>query len=240
MLTCYTKHQLPMLPQPKTVRIRFVKKGNLQYVSHLDLQRTLHRVLIRAGIPMWYTKGFNPHAKISFGYPLSIGTESVCEFLDIRIEREISMENIMHQLNCELTDEMYVYDAYDAVTDANDVAYADYTVKICTTGGGPVLAGKIAALLCKDELLMTKKTKSGDKEINLIPLIDNCRIGWCEQSREIVMDLRLATGSKQNLNPELLVSALGRELGILGGNPTEEHYTIMRERFLTADYKEFK
>ena len=240
MLTCYTKHQLPMLEQPKTVRIRFVKKGNLQYVSHLDLQRTLHRVLIRAGIPMWYTKGFNPHPKISFGYPLSIGTESVCEFLDMRIEREISMADIISQLNCELTDEMYVYDAYEAKTDANDVAFADYTVKICTTGGNPTLAGKIAALLSRDELLMTKKTKSGEKEINIIELIDSCKVGWCDESREIVMDLRLATGSARNLNPELLISALKRELGILCGNPTEEHYTIMRERFLTADYKEFR
>ena len=240
MLTCYTKHQLPMLEQPKTVRIRFVKKGNLQYVSHLDLQRTLHRVLIRAGIPMWYTKGFNPHPKISFGYPLSIGTESVCEFLDMRIEREISMADIISQLNCELTDEMYVYDAYEAKTDANDVAFADYTVKICTTGGGPAMAGKIAAVLARDEVFMTKKTKSGDKEINIIELIDSCKVGWCDESREVVMDLRLATGSARNLNPELLISALKRELGILCGNPTEEHYTIMRERFLTADYKEFR
>ena len=240
MLKCYAKHQLPMLEQPKTIRIRFVKKGNLQYVSHLDLQRTLHRVLIRAGIPMWYTKGFNPHPKISFGYPLSIGTESVCEFLDMRIEREISMEDIISQLNCELTDEMYVYDAYEAKTDANDVAFADYTVKICTTGGNPTLAGKIAAVLARDEVLMTKKTKSGDKEIDIIELIDSCKVGWCDESREVVMDLRLATGSARNLNPELLISALKRELGILCGNPTEEHYTIMRERFLTADYKEFR
>ncbi len=239
-MTCYTKHQLPMLEQPKTVRVRFVKKGNLQYVSHLDLQRTLHRVLIRAGIPMWYTKGFNPHPKISYGYPLSIGTESVCEFLDIRIEREILHENIKSQLNCELTDEMYVYEVYDAVTDANEVAFADYTVRICTAGGSPTLAGKIAAVLTRDELLMTKKTKSGDKEINIIPLIDSCKVGWCDESREIVMSLRLATGSAKNLNPELLISALKRELGILSGDPTKEHYTIMRERFLTADYQEFR
>ena len=160
--------------------------------------------------------------------------------MDIRIEREISMENIIKQLNCELTDEMYVYDAYDAVTDANDVAFADYTVKICTTGGSPALAGKIAALLTRDELLMTKKSKSGDKEINLIPLIDQSKIGWCDECKSVVMQLRLATGSRQNLNPELLISALKRELGILGGDPTREHYTIMRERFLTADYKEFR
>ena len=87
---------------------------------------------------------------------------------------------------------------------------------------------------------MTKKSKSGDKEINIIPLIDQSKIGWCDETQEIVMQLRLATGSAQNLNPELLISALKRELGILQGDPTREHYTIMRERFLTADYKEFK
>ena len=102
------------------------------------------------------------------------------------------------------------------------------------------MAGKIAAVLARDEVFMTKKTKSGDKEINIIELIDSCKVGWCDESREIVMDLRLATGSARNLNPELLISALKRELGILCGNPTEEHYTIMRERFLTADYKEFR
>ena len=225
---------------PCPVRIKFEKMNVLKFISHLDVTRTMKTALTRAGIPVWYTEGFNPHPKISFGYPLSIGTESVCEFLDMRIEREISMADIISQLNCELTDEMYVYDAYEAKTDANDVAFADYTVKICTTGGGPAMAGKIAAVLARDEVFMTKKTKSGEKEINIIELIDSCKVGWCDESREIVMDLRLATGSARNLNPELLISALKRELGILQGDPTREHYTIMRERFLTADYKEFR
>ena len=73
------KLALPMLDTPITVRIKFCKTGNLQFVSHLDLQRTFHRVLVRANIPMWYTKGFNPHAKLVFGLPLSVGTESICE-----------------------------------------------------------------------------------------------------------------------------------------------------------------
>ena len=76
------KLSLPMLEAPETVRIKFCKIGNLQFISHLDLQRTFHRVLVRANIPMWYTKGFNPHAKLVFGVPLSVGTESMCEMAD--------------------------------------------------------------------------------------------------------------------------------------------------------------
>jgi uncharacterized protein (DUF2344 family) len=87
-----------MLDAPETVRIRFCKVGNLQFISHLDLQRTFHRVLVRAAIPMWYTKGFNPHAKLVFGVPLSVGTESMCEMADLKIERKISLEEIKNRL----------------------------------------------------------------------------------------------------------------------------------------------
>ena len=100
------KFTLPMLAEPRTVRIRFRKVGNLQYISHLDLQRTFNRVLVRAGLPLWYTKGFNPHIKMVFGMPLPVGSESECEMLDVRIERDMSLDEIKERLNRELTDEL--------------------------------------------------------------------------------------------------------------------------------------
>ena len=100
------KFTLPLLDAPRTLRVRFRKVGNLQYISHLDLQRTFSRVLVRAGLPLWYTKGFNPHIKMVFGMPLPVGSESECEFLDIRIEREMSEAEVMARLNAELTDEL--------------------------------------------------------------------------------------------------------------------------------------
>jgi hypothetical protein len=45
----------PELPNPKVVRLKFCKVGTLQYISHLDLQRTFNRILVRACIPVWYT-----------------------------------------------------------------------------------------------------------------------------------------------------------------------------------------
>ena len=61
------------MPNFETMRIRYRKTGNLQYISHLDLQRTWMRVLTRAKIPMWYTQGFNPHPKLNYGCPLPVG-----------------------------------------------------------------------------------------------------------------------------------------------------------------------
>ena len=104
--------ELPVLERPRTVRLKFIKVGSLQYISHLDLQRTFNRVIVRACLPIWYTKGFNPHAKLVFSTPLSIGAQSVYEFLDIRIDREMSCEMIMERLNSELTEELKIVDAY--------------------------------------------------------------------------------------------------------------------------------
>ena len=103
---CYLKETMPMLEKPVFIHFKLVKKGSLQFISHLDLHRTVNRALIRAGIPAWYTKGFNPHTKLVFATPLSIGSQSICEYLDIRVEREIAPAVAMERLNAELSDEL--------------------------------------------------------------------------------------------------------------------------------------
>ena len=120
------KFTLPMLEAPRTLRLRFCKLGNLQYISHLDLQRTFSRVLVRAGLPLWYTKGFNPHIKMVFGLPLPVGSESVCELLDIRIERDMQESEVLARLNAELTDELAVTAVYPAARKFADIAFAEY------------------------------------------------------------------------------------------------------------------
>ena len=100
-------NNLPYIP----VRVKFRKVGDLQYISHLDLVRTMQRVSNRAKLPLWYTEGFNPKPKMVFGPPLSTGVESECEFLDLRFTESVDFEEIKLRLNENLTDSMRVYDA---------------------------------------------------------------------------------------------------------------------------------
>ena len=131
---------LPPLERPITVRLKFRKVGSLQYISHLDLQRTFNRVIVRACLPVWYTKGFNPHAKLVFSTPLSVGAQSVYEFLDIRIDREMSPEIIMERMNRELTDELYIVDAYVPKSDFSEIAWASYELEISCKGASEALS----------------------------------------------------------------------------------------------------
>ncbi len=230
------KLSLPLLETPVTVRIKFCKTGTLQFISHLDLQRTFHRVLVRAGIPMWYTKGFNPHAKLVFGVPLSVGTESMCEMADLKIERKIGLEDIKKQLNEQLTDEMYVLEAYYPSAKYADIAYADYTLTL----NSPKITAeteKVAATLFSSPIMMTKKSKSGEKEVDITGFIK--KISFKAIDGCLTIQTVLSAGSTENLNPEYLVTAL-KNAEIFDNSPATDCYRIMRNRVYDKHLIEFK
>ena len=228
---------MPILDDPVTVRIKFCKIGNLQFISHLDLQRTFHRVLVRAGIPMWYTKGFNPHAKLVFGVPLSVGTESMCEMADLRIERQISLEDIKAQLNNCLTDEMYILDAYYPTTKFADIAYSDYTITINSPKITKESEGKVA-MLFSAPVMMLKKSKSGEKEVDITTFIKKLSVN--AQDGSLTINTVLSAGSTENLNPEYIITSIKNSLDIFSADPKCESYRIMRNRVYDKYLIEFK
>lgn len=231
---------LPEFERPLTVRLKFRKTGSLQYISHLDLQRTFMRVIIRACLPVWYTKGFNPHAKLVFSTPLSVGAQSVCEYLDIRIDREMSCEEIKDRLNRELTDELYITDAYIPKRDFSEIAWSSYDIEICTSGADENMASKAQKLLTTSPLMLIKRTKSGEKEVDIIPMIHSVDVKFDSDSKTIKINCVLSASSTEYLNPEMLLTALKQNLVVMSGDPTQEWYTIMRTELLKQDLTRFE
>ncbi len=234
-----TVAQRRLLDPPKMLRLKFCKVGNLQYISHLDLQRTFNRIINRACLPVWYTKGFNPHIKLVFSTPLSVGSQSVCEYLDIRIEREMSCEEIKDRLNNEMTEEFYILDAYEPTKDFSEIKWANYQISITTNGASESLAKSIKETLTTSPLCLIKKTKAGEKEIDIVPLIKEVSteydsIGGCINIAAIV-----SASSNEYLNPEMLVLGLKNKLDILETDPKKEFYSIMRTSLLCEDMSEF-
>ncbi len=229
--------ELPEFERPLTVRLKFRKVGSLQYISHLDLQRTFMRVIVRACLPVWYTKGFNPHAKLVFSTPLSVGAQSVCEYLDLRIDREMSCEEIKERLNKELTDELYITDAYIPTRDFSEIAWATYDIEMCTAGADEILAEKVQKLLTTSPVTLTKKTKAGEKEIDIVPMINEIKTAY---DGNIKISCTLSASSTEYLNPEMLITAMKQHLGVMNGDPSKEWYTIMRTELLKSDMTRFE
>ena len=228
------KMSYPKLDEPRTVRVKFRKVGNLQYISHLDLQRTISRVLVRAGIPMWYTQGFNPHAKIVFGLPLSVGAESECEYLDLRIDRDMSCDEIKERLNAVLTSELCVLDAYDAPKSVfADIVWAHYDIRIRTKGLTQSLADQMQAYLTTSPLMMDKKSKSGIRQVDITTLIRS--LNATVANGELCIAATLCVSGADYLNPEYLIRALREKFGMLPEGDIVSEYSILRTKVYLAD-----
>ncbi len=224
------------LPTPVTMRVVFQKTGNLQYFSHLDLQRTWQRVLVRASIPMWYTLGFNPHAKITFGVPLPVGSEGMEEMVDLRIDREITPAEMKAQLNAELTSEMQVSEVYIPTTAFSDIAWATYEMTLSTVGDASENATAINGIFREgaDPVSMTKRSKSGDKDIDILPLVHALKAtADCHGLVHVRATLR--AGNTENLNPEYIIKAIRERSGMLPEGTLAAWYRILRIGFHTAE-----
>ena len=224
-----------------TLRLKFKKVGSLQYISHLDLVRTMSKIITRAKLPLWYTEGFNPKPKMIFAAPLSIGTESVCEFLDIRLIDDVPAEEVKARLNANMTDEMQVIEAYYTEDKLTDLKWLSYSIDIKTDGASDELARTCENALLKDKVLITKKAKPREEApvIDIRPLIRSVQVSC--NGDTLHLDAVLSADASSFLNPEYVVKALKSECNILS-NPdlTQEYYSIMRTHAYKSDMSEFR
>ncbi len=68
------------------IRMRFTKLGKVRFTSHRDVARMWERAVRRVGLPVSYSEGFSPRAKLHFGLALSTGHESTAEYLDLDLD----------------------------------------------------------------------------------------------------------------------------------------------------------
>ena len=223
---------------PIVLRIKFKKVGNLKYVSHLDLVRTMHKIIVRSKLPLWYTEGFNPKPKMVFAAPLSIGTESLVEFMDLRLVERIDPALAISALNANMTDELVVLDAYYPETKLTDLKWLSYVITLNTVGASPELAEKVNEALRADAMPVAKKQKPEDA-VDIKPLI-RFASAVCDAGN-IRIDCTLSADASSFLNPEYLVKYLRAACGVLSsGNLLAESYEILRHSAYAADMSEYR
>lgn len=227
---------LPKLNSPQKVRIKFSKGQDLIYISHLDLVRTLTRAIIRARIPVKYTEGYNPIPKLVFATPLSVGCSSECEFLDIKIDREMSFVDIYTSLTKQLPEGMKVLDVYEPTSKFTDAVYSSYEIVISDTSLSAESASIIIEKFASSELIITKRSKSGDKQVNIMPYIKDIRIVFSDG--KLIVNSTLSVSSADYLNPEYIVNIIYDTLSLSKDNYFEGcEYTITRKELFLFDAK---
>ncbi len=181
----------------KDYRIVFEKKGISRYISHLDLNRCMIRAVRRSGLPAWYTEGFHPHLYLMFPLALSLGVESICEVMDLRLTEELPPEEILEKLNAVLPEGLHALEIHPPQKQAADITAAEYHL-LLSAPDVPDLKSLWDAFFSQPEILVQKKTKKGVKEINIKNNIIIHKIDF--QPPDLSLILRLPAGNDGNLN----------------------------------------
>ncbi len=201
----------------RCVRIHFTKTGRMIYVSHLDVNRMMTRAVRRAELPMWYTEGFNPHPYIAFALPLPLGQSSECEFMDVKIETDMSNEEIKNRLSRVMPEGVEILSVEDPTYNINEITAAQYEVKLefSNENDAEDFYNETLRILDGDELIAEKMGKKGHrkvlKQVNLIEQIYGKKVSL--EGKNILLYLTVAAGSSVNMNPALLTEALAKKIG---------------------------
>ncbi len=195
----------------RLVRIWFSKQGRIKYVSHLDIMRCMTRAVRRADIPLWYTEGFNPHPYLNFLQPMPLGVEGLNEPLDIRIEGEISDEEIMNKLNAVLPVGIKITKVTEPYMKSNDLAFAEYEIYFEKEDN---LKENLTKAMDSGSLSCEKMGKvNGRKRVKEVNVSENIKkYSISENDEAVIMNVVLPGGNTKNVNPMNLLDALNRHL----------------------------
>lgn len=189
-------------------RLLFEKTGSAVWMSHLDLMRLFQRAFKRAGLPLKHTQGFNPRPSVSIALPLSVGVDSACELLDFELDGvRIPCEEITARLNEALVSGVVVHKTYENAGKLRDLALLDCKVTMEYDAGVPAGAvDRIRALFQRDSVIVSKKTKNGMQDQDIISMIRKLEIVQADDN-VLLLQARICC-QNPTLNPAQLVAAI--------------------------------
>ena len=198
----------------RSVRVWFKKTGMAIYISHLDMNRCLSRAVVRAKLPLWYTEGFNPKPYLNFLCPLPLGQEGVNEPLDIRIEGEMTNEEVKNALSAVMPGGIEITAVTDPVMKTAQITSAEYeiTLEFACADDAKDYGRIVDETINSGELIAEKRSKKGVKTVNLCEMIMSFSV--CTDGSFVIIKTVTATGSASNLNPDLIISALSEKTGL--------------------------
>jgi len=174
------------------------------FISHLDMNRLMIRIVRKSGLDVWYTEGFNPHLYITFALPLSLGFEGSFEIMDMRlIDDDFPLSDVCERLNRVSPEGIHFFECAEPIKKVGEIAFASYEI---TFDDGGEIAAPLSEFLKRDSIICRKKTKKGDiKEFDIAPKLDDIKFETVNENTRL--SLTLPAGSNENINPELLLDA---------------------------------
>lgn len=190
----------------------FEKGARLRHIGHLDIQRAMQRALRRSGLPVSYSKGFNPHILLTFASALATGAMGEKEILDVSLDAPVEADAFMTAMNAALPPDMQLSfakpleDRHPALMAM--VRAADYELTLQDEDAARTLAQAVPGFLQQESITALRKSKSGTKECDIRPMIHDLRMAGN------ILIARLTLTEAATCKPDMLLTALAAFAGI--------------------------
>ncbi|MDR0952020.1 MAG: TIGR03936 family radical SAM-associated protein [Oscillospiraceae bacterium] len=216
------------------LRLKFTKTGRAAFISHLDLMRTMQRSFMRAGLPLKYSEGFNPHAIISIALPLSVGTRSVCELMDFKLRAFMAEKELVYALSRTLPEGLRALDCYEPTRKFKEIKWLEINGRLDYDSRDiNEMAAGLTEFFGREKLVIEKKSKSGTAPTDIAPGIHSVQL---DTGAGAVYISAVLSAQEPTVKPELLVSALSQ----LEPSLAPDFAAFRRERILDGEFGEFR
>jgi len=192
---------------------RLAKGQPVKFISHLDWMRAIARALRRARLPVAYSAGYNPHPRLAYGPPLSVGNTSETELVAATLTEAVDPGTFQERLAAALPPGIRVLAAWPAPLLGGKVTFGELdTVVYLVTVWGPVdqeaLNTKVSQIMEAEQLPYRRLRVGKVKEFDARPLVRLVQVVEASES-SAVLKLTLRLGPSGTLRPEEMLDLLG-------------------------------
>ena len=190
---------------------RFEKGGYTKYISHLDLLRVFKRAFKVMGLDIRYSNGYNPHPKMSFAQPLSLGYSSLCEYLEFETITPHDPESLKEDLAKNLPRDLAITELFQFDSEVKTLAAesdaCEYRIFVPFEGTEEEFRDLFTSYMAQDRITALKKMKK-TKTLEEVDIKDKIR-SWkvSKEGDNAVIDCILDSGSHSNLSTELVIKS---------------------------------
>lgn len=161
----------------KRLFLAITKGEEIRFLGHLDYLRTMERVVVRSGIPIAFSEGFNPHMKISLDSALAVGVTADPLYMEIKLEKDMPIEEVKERMQREMPKGMNIYHIEEAAQEwPKFVAFFNedaYEMEGPVTEGADAEAAKeaIARFNALPSFIYQRVTPKKVREMDVKPMI---------------------------------------------------------------------
>ncbi|MCK8825609.1 TIGR03936 family radical SAM-associated protein [Fuchsiella alkaliacetigena] len=204
------------------IRVKLTKGEQVKFISHLDLLKVLSRAVRRAEIPIEFSQGYNPRPAIAAGPALAVGITSCSEYFDFELATEYPLAEFKADLGAELPAGIDLIAAQEIEISVKSLmaqinaARYELDLQLEIELKAAEVEEILADFLANSEVIITRKRRNkSDRQLDLRPLVFELQLlETAANSKQVLLEALIQTGSSGNLRPQELVRALQKSYPI--------------------------